>query len=82
MLPYFAGCNRFSGDLLLKINGEPVSSPEAYGALLSKYQGTKATFDFVRDGKALEKIIHIKRLVPPPSHSDSGMKDGDTESGG
>lgn len=55
--------NVFSGDFLLRINDDPVTSPDAYMKLLSKYENQDATFHFVRDGKPLEKVMHVNSSI-------------------
>jgi len=51
----------FPGDILLRINDQPVAGIDSFISLIDKYQGSDAKFHFVRDGKEIDKVIHIKQ---------------------
>ncbi|MGO9213735.1 MAG: hypothetical protein ACLP9S_07555 [Syntrophales bacterium] len=56
--------NVFPGDFLVGIDDDPVTSPDSYLKLLTKYEGRDPKFHFVRDGKPLDKVIHVNAVTP------------------
>ena len=51
--------NIFPGDFLTAVNEDAITSRESWKAALDKYQGQDVVLHLLRDGKTLDKKIHI-----------------------